>query len=132
MTETNYEILQEYKGKKGFFIKSFLFDDTFNLRNWRVTKEAILRDTKTFLEPEFYGQSAPFIIRDDRVHPEPGYGESMIELQEPDRVGNIIDYGFEEKTLKTGQPSKHGKFLICQNILQRMKNTGRESLQHRN
>ena len=102
----SFEILEEYKGNKGFFIKSFLFDDTFNQNEWRITAEAIKRDTKSFLDKEFFGKTAPFIIRDDRMHPTPGFNESMIDLQEPARVGNFIDFGFEEKNFSDGATIK--------------------------
>lgn len=100
------EILQTYKGDKGFFIKSFLFDDTFNKNGWRISAEAIKRDTKTFIQKEFFGKTAPFIIREDRKHPMPEGHESMIEMQEPARVGDFIDFGFEEKNFSDGATIK--------------------------
>jgi len=83
-----------------------LYDDTFNENDWMITREAILRDTKTFMENEYFGKTAPFIIRDDRKHPMPLPHESMVELQEPARVGNFIEYGFEETNLDPGATIK--------------------------
>ena len=102
------EILSEYKGAKGFYIKTFLLDDTKNLRKWRVNDDAaVKRIIPTYLKPEYFGKTAPAIMRmDDFAHPEPKEGESMLVMQEPSRVGDMVDVGFDEATHRAWQVSR--------------------------
>jgi len=69
-----------------FFIKSFLLDDTHNVNQWGVTREALERDLKTFL-------GKPFVVTPDFGHPK-------YEIQEQYRKGTIIDVGIDEQSGK--------------------------------
>jgi len=96
-----YDVVENFKGEDGFYIKAFFADSTFNLNRWGVTKEALKRDMKTALDTRFPGgKTAPFIIMDSFGHPnpDPTQGEDMITMQERWRVGDIIEAGFDEKT----------------------------------
>lgn len=92
-----YEVLSDYKGQEGFFMKAFFIDDTFNSNDWRVTQEAINRDMKTAIEHRFPGgKTSPFILRDDLDHPDVNAPGSMMSKQEPFRAGDTIEAGVQK------------------------------------
>lgn len=96
----NSEIFSEYKGRQGFFIKTFFADDMFNDNDWGVTQESLERDIHTALDRKIYGgKTAPFILmpNDGWAHPDPEQGD-ILKLQEPHRVGNAIEAGIDEET----------------------------------
>ena len=91
------EILKQFKGRQGFFIKSFFADEEFNSNNWRITDEAKNRDIFTGLETEYFGKTAPVILREDFGHP-PDDSPDIVAAQEPDRVGNFLDVGVDAQS----------------------------------
>lgn|SRR6185312_688043 len=84
--------LDNYKGKKGFFIKKFLINDKFNLNRWRVTWDAMKQDIWGFI-------GKPLVLTPDKDHP-------PVTYQEDYRVGNIIDVGLDEITHTAWQVSE--------------------------
>ena len=80
--ESEPELFDNFKGKRGYFLKKFLINDKFNLNKWRVTWPAMQKDIRTFI-----GQ--PLTLTPEQDHP-------AVEEQENFRVGTIIDVGLEE------------------------------------
>lgn len=79
---SHVEFLDNYKGRKGSFIKKFLISDKFNINKWRVTWESILLDVKGFI-----GQ--PLVLTPVLDHP-------SVKNQENFKVGEIIDVIIDE------------------------------------
>ena len=92
-----FEILDQFKGREGLFIKGFFVDETLNANNWRVTDEAKERDIKTGMETDYFGKTAPIILRDDFGHP-PDDSDDIVAEQELDRVGDFIGVGIDPNT----------------------------------
>jgi len=92
-----FEVLDQFKGREGLFIKGFFVDETLNANNWRVTDEAKERDIKTGMETDYFGKTAPIILRDDFGHP-PDDSDDIVTEQEPDRVGDFIGVGIDPNT----------------------------------
>jgi len=92
-----FEVLDQFKGREGLFIKGFFVDDTLNANNWRVTDEAKERDIKTGMETDYFGKTAPIILRNDFGHP-PDDSDDIVTEQEPDRVGDFIGVGIDPNT----------------------------------
>lgn len=80
--KADIERLDNYKGRKGYFIKKFLINDKNNLNNWRVTWDAVKRDIWDFI-------GHPVVRTPDKDHP-------PVKDQEDYRVGDIIDVGIDE------------------------------------
>ena len=89
-----YELLDNYKGRDGKFIKGFLMNDKRNKNGWRVTWESIMKYASDFVnhpgiyytpggEPDHTGGSS--------------YRDNMAN-QENYRVVNIIDVMVDEDT----------------------------------
>ena len=114
-----FEILEEFEIspgniEKGFFVKSFLMDETVNKNKWRVTLEAIKRDIHTYLDPRFspVGKTMPFFL-DLEVnspefldHPKATETQSVFVTQERKRVGDMIAVGFDESLNRAWQASR--------------------------
>jgi len=56
------EVIENFKGKEGFFIKTFFINDKVNGNDWRVTWDAIKQDITSVV-----GQ--PIVILEDLDHP---------------------------------------------------------------
>ena len=80
--ETEPELLDNYKGRKGYFLKKFLINDKFNLNDWRVTWDGMKLDIRSFI-----GQ--PLTLTPKLDHP-------SVKKQEHYKVGTIIDVGLNE------------------------------------
>lgn len=80
--EADIEFLDNYKGRKGTFIKKFLIGEEFNQNRWRVTWEAIKKDVWDFIEK-------PLVLTPKLEHP-------RVYEQEDYRIGDIIDVGLNE------------------------------------
>lgn len=86
------ERMDNYKGRKGFFIKKFLINDKNNLNNWSVTWDAIKRDVWDFV-------GKPLVLTPDQDHP-------PVSKQEDYRVGDIIDVGTDDVNHSAWQVSE--------------------------
>jgi hypothetical protein len=76
------EFLENYKNKKGYFIKKFLIGEEFNMNEWRVTWDAIKKDVWAFV-------GRPLVLTPDEDHP-------RVHEQDDFKVGEIIDVGIDE------------------------------------
>ncbi len=90
--EANIEFLDNYKGKKGTFIKKYLIGEEFNMNRWRTTWEAIKKDVWDFV-------GRPLVLTPKLEHP-------RVYEQEDYRVGEIIDVGLNE-TARTAWQVSH-------------------------
>lgn len=86
------ERLDEYAGRKGYFIKAFFADGALNMNGWGVTPDSMRRDLSSGLDKSYYSNTAPIIMMPTFGHP-PDTVEDMIREQEPYRVGNFVDVG---------------------------------------
>jgi len=80
------------EGEK-FFIKTFLVDSSINSNRWAVTEQALRENIASFI-------GKPIILTPDFGHPKAESGDTLLQDQEPYRVGNIIDIGIDEVTGK--------------------------------
>lgn len=76
---TKFEVLDEFEGEKGTFIRSFLINTKLNLNDWEVTSEANRLDG-----PDFVGKPGIEFFKDGRRDHTVGntYNEAL-NLQEP-------------------------------------------------
>lgn len=97
---TRPELLHDYKGKKGYFVKVFFAATYFNQNDWTVTDYAQQKDLKTGLDKSrFFGKAAPIIMREDFGHPPDNISEpEMLRQGEASRVGEWIDAGVDAET----------------------------------
>ena len=101
--EKDFDILNQFKGRDGLFLKAFFVDATLNENGWRVTDQAIVRDIHTAMQSDYFGKTATLIMRADFGHP-PDDSPDIVAAQEPDRVGNFLAVGIDDKT-------GHGYFI---------------------
>ena len=102
--QTDFEVLDRYKDRKGFFIKSFLISDRLNANRWRVTWDAIRQDFEDFL-----GKPGLFWINPENKPDHPPSKSALqetLQSQEQFRVADIIDVGLDESTKKAWQVSE--------------------------
>jgi len=82
---TEFEVLDEFEGEKGFFIKSFLINNKLNLNDWEVTEEANRLDG-----PEFKGMPGiEFFNKGRRDHTVGSTYAEALKLQSPHAKGII-------------------------------------------
>jgi len=81
--EPHIEVLDNYKGRKGFFIKKFLIGEEFNMNRWRTTWDAIQKDVWDFV-------GRPIVMTPDLDHP-------RVHKQDDYRVGEIVEVGLDDK-----------------------------------
>jgi len=82
---TEFEVLDEFEGEKGFFIKSFLINNKLNLNDWEVTEEANRLDG-----PEFKGMPGiEFFNKGRRDHTVGSTYVEALRLQSPHAKGII-------------------------------------------
>jgi len=93
----DFDILNQFKGREGLFLKAFFVDATLNENGWRVTDQAIVRDIHTAMQSDYFGRTAPLIMRADFGHP-PDDSPDIVAAQEPDRVGDFLAVGIDDKT----------------------------------
>ena len=113
---TKFEVLDEFEGEKGTFIKSFLISNKLNLNDWEVTALANRLDG-----PEFKGMPGiEFFNKGRRDHTVGDTYESALRLQSPHAKGIIrkvlgtetgekltqISRIFDEKMIKKLQDAK--------------------------
>ncbi len=90
------ETLDEYAGKKGRFIKTFGLNDQRNKNGWRALYDGIVKNIHTAKDRpgiEFMKCTADGC---DLDHTEAQTKEASLEVQEPYRKTNIIDYPIDE------------------------------------
>lgn len=76
---TEFEVLDEFEGESGTFIKSFLINSKLNLKDWEVTAEANRLDG-----PEFKGMPGiEFFIKGRRDHTVGSTYAEALKLQSP-------------------------------------------------
>jgi len=82
---TEFEVLEDFEGEKGFFIKSFLINNKLNLNDWEVTEEANRLDG-----PEFKGMPGiEFFNKGRRDHTVGSTYAEALRLQSPHAKGII-------------------------------------------
>jgi len=82
---TEFDVLDEFEGEKGFFIKSFLINNKLNLNDWVVTEEANRLDG-----PEFKGMPGiEFFNKGRRDHTVGNTYAEALRLQSPHAKGII-------------------------------------------
>ncbi len=96
ISASKLEILNEFKGIAGNYIKTFLINSDTNFNGWMATKLANSKNAKDFL-------GLPLILwwnKERKVwdHPEYNSKEEALEKQEEFRVGTIMEVGFDERT----------------------------------
>lgn len=76
---TKFDVLDEFEGEKGTFIRSFLISDKLNLNDWEVTAEANRLDG-----PEFHGMPGiEFFNKGRRDHTVGNTYPEALHLQQP-------------------------------------------------
>jgi len=76
------EILEEFEGRKGFFLKKYLIGAEYNMNQWRTPWEAIKQDVWDF-------KGKPIVLTPDRDHP-------PVYMQDDYKIGEIIKVGLDE------------------------------------
>lgn len=90
------ELLKEFEGQQGNFVKTFLLNSEINFNGWMATKEANKKNAQDF-------RGMPMILwwNEERKlwdHPEYNSKDEAIEKQEEFRVGTILKVGFDKRT----------------------------------
>ena len=100
------EILSEFKGEKGIFLKTFAMSDRRNKNGWRADWEGILKHIASFQENARPG--IEYVKCDGTVcdldHTDGTTKEQNVEVQEDFRVTTIVDH--------TLNPEDHKAFFI--------------------
>jgi len=92
---TTFEVLDEFEGRKGKFIKGFLLNDLRNRNGWRVEWDAIKTYHKDFInKPGTWFERMP----DMPDHPDGATYKRMMSNQENYRVTNIVGLELVEDT----------------------------------
>jgi len=91
MSKSMYFFASQFSRLEGekFFIKTFLVDSSINSNRWAVTEQALRENIASFI-------GKPIILTPDFGHPKAESGDTLLQDQEPYRVGNIIDIGIDE------------------------------------
>jgi len=102
LTARKFEVVKEYKGAKGFFIKTFLIDSTTNLNDWEVTARANMLDGGTFI-----GRPGILFEKDGRRDHTSGTTlESSLAAQKPFRKADILEVGGTKDGIRLTQVSE--------------------------
>ena len=95
------ELLDEYFGKKGRFVKTFAINDKRNKNGWRATWEGIKKNIHTFLD-DGGRPGIEYVACDGTVcdldHTDGTTKEISIDVQEDFRVTTLIDFTLNEDT----------------------------------
>lgn len=95
------ELLEEYSGKQGRFVKTFGLNDKRNKNGWRATWEGIKKNIHTFLD-DGGRPGIEYVACDGTVcdldHTDGTTKEISIDIQEDFRVTTLIDYTLNEDT----------------------------------
>jgi len=99
---TKFEVLREYKGVTGFFIRSFLINTTTNLNDWEVTARANQLDGETFLD------RPGILFKKDgrRDHTSGRTKKESLDAQEPWRKADIVEVQGTNTGIKLMQVSR--------------------------
>ena len=99
IAKSGFELLENYHDKQGRFLKTFALNDKRNNNQWRVTWDSIKRNIHTFLNNK---PGISYTACKDNVcdldHIEGLTKQHQLEIQEPYRVSDIIDYTLDEAT----------------------------------
>lgn len=92
------EILNEYEGESGQFLKTFAINDKRNKNGWKAIWEGIKKNIDTFK-----GKPGIEFIKCDKDgcdldHTEAQTEELSLKVQEPFRVTTIVGFTFDEST----------------------------------
>jgi len=82
---TKFEVLDEFEGEQGTFIKSFLISNKLNLNDWEVTAEANREDGQDFIGKP----GIEFFKEGRRDHTVGNTYNNALNLQEPFRKATI-------------------------------------------
>jgi hypothetical protein len=97
---SDIEILDQYRGEKGVFIKTFAFNDQRNKNGWRVTWDSIKAYIATFEENQRPG--IEFVKCDGTIcdldHTDGATFAQSLKVQEPFRVTTIVGHTLDETT----------------------------------
>ena len=95
---SHIEILDEYEGQSGQFLKTFAINDKRNKNGWRAVWEGIRKNIETFKGKP----GIEFVKCDedgcDLDHTEAQTEEMSLKVQEPFRVTTTIGFTFDEST----------------------------------
>jgi len=95
---SHIEVLDEYEGESGQFLKTFAINDKRNKNGWRATWEGIRKNIETFKGKP----GIEFVKCDedgcDLDHTEAQTEEMSLQVQEPFRVTTIVGFTFDEST----------------------------------
>ena len=83
---SKFTVIDEFEGKKGFFLKGFLINNKMNANGWMVTNQANINNGTDFVgKPDI-----EFIKDGNRDHTVGDTLEESLKLQEPFRKGTIL------------------------------------------
>lgn len=92
---TSFDILDNYQGREGKFIKGFLLNTKRNKNGWMVSWDSILKMASDFINhPGIYYEVNP----DDPDHTDGTTYRENMSNQENYRVVNIVDVSLDEAT----------------------------------
>lgn len=90
---TSYDVLDNFEGREGKFIKGFLVNTKRNKNGWKVSWESILKYASDFINhPGIYYEAAP----DEPDHTEGKTYKQNMANQEDYRVVNIVSVVLDE------------------------------------
>ena len=95
---SHIEVLDEFEGESGQFLKTFAINDKRNKNGWRAVWEGIRKNIETFKGKP----GIEFVKCDedgcDLDHTEAQTEEMSLQVQEPFRVTTIVGFTFDEST----------------------------------
>lgn len=115
LVASKIEVLDEFEGKKGHFIRTFLINDTVNFNDWMTTKDANSRQSKNWLGMPGVRFWSTELNRWD--HPEYDTKEEALAGQEDYRVSTIVAVQWNADTKTWEQVSEIHDDNIWQKIL---------------
>ena len=109
-----FEILEEFNGVPGTYIKSFLISDKVNLNLWQATHEANVSNLETFLGRPGIHYINP---QDGKLdHTGATTKEKSLQIQELYRAASIIAVGSDIPTRRHWQMSKMIDDIVAEKI----------------
>lgn len=115
LVASKIEVLDEFRGKKGHFIRTFLINDTVNFNDWMTTKDANHRQSENWLGMPGVRFWSTELNRWD--HPEYDTKEEALAGQEDYRVSTIVAVQWNADTKTWEQISEINDDNIWQQIL---------------
>lgn len=90
------QVLDEYNGRKGQFVKTFALNDKRNKNGWRVTWDSIKKYISDFIDKPGIEFTKCENSICDLDHTDAATYQKSLEVQEDFRKTNIIDYTLDE------------------------------------